>query len=1152
MKRISLFFVFISMSMFAFSQTVIVNEDFEGSSTSFTSYAASNPFAFWNTNSVFSTSGSKSYRGVVTFNDTLFLESNSFSTMGYLSVGLSFNQICKIGSLDKAHLQYSLDNGITWIYLTTNEYLGTGLFTQNLFSSRSYADWLSSQPTTLPNNTWWKNETFDISATANNSQVKIRLVLVDGDFNGPASNYGWLIDDFQIVGAACELLPPTLSNATVITGATYSLSPTRLSIDAFDQSGISSAKVYFTINNGTIDSVSLSNVSGNTWTGNLPSGSINDTICYYYSIRDASTCFNQEVLPASQCYQFYIDPLPPVPCIGTAITNYPYNEDFTTFLVGTSGALVNNWQNSTSDDFDWYVHTGATTSTNTGPSSDHTGGNGKYLYMEATGPLSGEEAHLITPCYTLGSNSFYQFSFWYHMYGVGMGELHVDLFANNMWNLDIMPSIAGDQGNQWLKATIDVSNYAGQTIKFRFRGLKGPSFTSDIALDDIGLNVTTGEDVSVASISNPMDKTCLLNPSQRVDVSIFNNGFVPISSIPVAYQLNNDPVVRSTFTSSILPSSSQMFTFSTPITVTPNVQHTLKIWTELSTDINTANDTLTYNFAMNSTVSSFPFTELFDQFTVGAPGILINGWENDQQDDMDWNVNTGGTPSANTGPSQDHNSIGGGNYMYIETSNTPQGYEAYLISPCIDLSNVLAPQLNFWYHMYGATMGALHVDIWSNGAWVLDVMPIISGNQGNVWKNQIVNLSTYANQIIKVRFRGEVGSSFTSDIAIDEVTLTNLATIDISLNSLSSPINQGCQTALNQNVSLNIQNFSNVTLTNIPLAFQNNGGITYRDTLSGPLAPFASQNFTFTNQVVFQPSMNNFFRVWLEEPLDLNPFNDTLVRLISTNGIVNQFPNNEDFDGFFVGAPGTLLNGWENELAADNHDWYVNSGATPTALTGPVGDHTNLNGNYMYIKADGNSGKSARLLSPCFDLSSTNKAQLSFWYHMLGSDMGSLHVDIIINGFYVQDIIQPISGNQGQSWLNQTIDLSGYSGTIRIVFRGDVITKSGTIAGDIAIDDIEVSDVLVGLNTYATSNYVGEIYPNPTARAAYIALQSSLEQTTQIKIMDMKGQLIQQSSLNLGMGKQTVELPIDNLKSGIYLLQLSMGNDLYTRKLIVH
>jgi len=136
--------------------------------------------------------------------------------------------------------------------------------------------------------------------------------------------------------------------------------------------------------------------------------------------------------------------------------------------------------------------------------------------------------------------------------------------------------------------------------------------------------------------------------------------------------------------------------------------------------------------------------------------------------------------------------------------------------------------------------------------------------------------------------------------------------------------------------------------------------------------------------------------------------------------------------------------------------------------------------------------------------------------------------------------------------LNQTIDLSGYSGTIRVVFRGDVITKSGTIAGDIAIDDIEVSDVLVGLNTYSTSNYVGEIYPNPTARAAYIALQSSLEQTTQIKIMDMKGQLIQQSSLNLGMGKQTVELPIDNLKSGVYLLQLSMGNDLYTRKLIVH
>jgi hypothetical protein len=1152
MKKIILLAQLLFIFLFGFAQTTVLSvEGFEGATNQFTSYAASNPVAVWNSNTVLSKTGTKSYRGVVTFNDTLFLESPVFSTMGYLNVNLSFSQICKIGSLDKGMIQFSINNGTTWTYLTGNEYLGTGLFSQNVFSSRSYPDWVTSQPTTIPNNTWWKDESFNISLTSNNSQVKIRFVLVDGDFNGPASNYGWLLDDFKVVGAVCELDPPVLSNATIITGSVYNTTPTNLSIDAVDASGIASAKVFYTLNGGLIDSISLVNGTGNTWTGSLPSAALNDTICYYYSFIDNSSCFNKTTLPSGQCYKYYIDPVPPVQCIGTPINSFPYNEAFTSFLVGTTGVLVNDWENATTDDFDWFVHTGNTPSTGTGPLTDHTGGNGKYLYIETSGQQSYAEAHLISPCFTLASATFYQLSFWYHMNGAAMGDLHIDVLSNNNWVLDAIPAIVGSQGNQWSMGRLDLSNYAGQTIKVRFRGVRGTNYTSDIALDDIKISVTSGEDVSIASVDNPINKSCLLSPLQDVQVTILNSGIVGISSIPVAYQLNNSAIVRATATATITPNGTHSYIFSQQVTVTPNMLNTIKVWTELSTDVNPSNDTSTYSFTMNSTVNTFPFVELFDSFTAGSPGTLINGWVNDDTDDIDWNVNSGGTPSANTGPSQDHNSTGSGNYMYIETSGITVGSEAFLISPCIDLTNVLSPELEFWYHMYGTNMGALHLDIWSNGAWVLDVMPIVSGNQGNVWKNQKINLSTYNNQIIKVRFRGDVGSGFMSDIAIDEVSVTNSAMVDVSLNTISSPVSRGCLTPLNQNVTVSVQNFGNVALSAIPIAYQNNNGIIYRDTITGNLAPFASRTFSFTQGVNLQASTNNNFVVWIESPLDLNASNDTLRQFVSTNGTVNVFPVTENFDAFVTGIPGTLLNGWENEAVNDSHDWYVNSGGTPTLLTGPTGDHTTGSGNYFWLQSDGNSGKSARLLSPCYDFGSLNSPQLSFWYNMFGADMGVLHLDLIINGFYIQDIIQPISGNKGQNWLNKIVNLSGYSGNVRLVFRGDVITKSGVIAGDMALDDIQMTDLPVGLATQQSSFYIGEVFPNPTAGTAHVMINTASDELLNLNIMDIKGQLMGRHQLKLNSGQQTIEMPVTSLEQGIYVLQFNSENKSFTRRLIV-
>ena len=61
---------------------------------------------------------------------------------------------------------------------------------------------------------------------------------------------------------------------------------------------------------------------------------------------------------------------------------------------------------------------------------------------------------------------------------------------------------------------------------------------------------------------------------------------------------------------------------------------------------------------------------------------------------LELNIDANGTPSSNTGPSDDV--TGGGNYMFIETSNSyPTGSTASLLSTPLDISALTIPELRF-------------------------------------------------------------------------------------------------------------------------------------------------------------------------------------------------------------------------------------------------------------------------------------------------------------------------------------------------------------------------------------------------------------------------------------------------------------------------
>ncbi|MDB4286295.1 choice-of-anchor J domain-containing protein, partial [bacterium] len=230
---------------------------------------------------------------------------------------------------------------------------------------------------------------------------------------------------------------------------------------------------------------------------------------------------------------------------------------------------------------------------------------------------------------------------------------------------------------------------------------------------------------------------------------------------------------------------------------------------------------------INAQVLQVPYAEDFETLSTcgtgcGSACLLTNGWTNDLSDDIDWTVDVGGTGSSNTGPGVDHNpGTSTGKYLYTETSGC-NGDTTNLISPPIDLSAKVV-EVSYWYHMFGATMGELHVDVSSDGGatWTLNVTPVVSGNQGNVWLNQTINLSAFLGDTVNVRFRGITGSSFTSDMAVDDVSFSELIPLDAGVTQILNPGGGVC--AGTDSVVVEVQNFGTTTLTALSINWSING-----------------------------------------------------------------------------------------------------------------------------------------------------------------------------------------------------------------------------------------------------------------------------------------------------------------------------------------
>lgn len=484
-------------------------------------------------------------------------------------------------------------------------------------------------------------------------------------------------------------------------------------------------------------------------------------------------------------------------------------------------------------------------------------------------------------------------------------------------------------------------------------------------------------------------------------------------------------------------------------------------------------------------INSFPYLEDFESFTLCGPsgcnanctGAVANGWVQDTTDQQDWRIDNNGTSSSNTGPAVDH-TLGNstGQYLFTEASSC-NNQTHILFSPYFDLTGLSSPQLEFWVHMAGGNMGTMTMEyaVGANGTWTIlwSQTGAIQSGINDPWVKIDTSLASIAADSMRFRLTGVTGSGFESDMAFDDFRILNVFPNDIGVAEILHPsglLFPTCSYTASETISVVIENFGSDSASNFPVAYRINGGTPVQETFNGTLLSGAMATFSFAAPANLATPGNYDIEAYTLLANDSVRANDTAFST-AQNVLISAYPYLQDFENLSPCSDATgpqtcdlSSEGWvqgENGIE-DDDDWRVNNGGTGSGSTGPDDDRTfgNGTGHYIYTEASGTSNRRNIVYSPCFQITGLTNPILAFFYHMYGTDMGTLWVEVTANGGATWDTLWTQSGqvqtSESDPWELEIISLSAYNNQT-ISFRFNGLTGPG-FTSDIALDDIYVGE----------------------------------------------------------------------------------------------
>ncbi len=413
---------------------------------------------------------------------------------------------------------------------------------------------------------------------------------------------------------------------------------------------------------------------------------------------------------------------------------------------------------------------------------------------------------------------------------------------------------------------------------------------------------------------------------------------------------------------------------------------------------------------------TLPYSQNFDTFSTCSTSSCTttcnlppaSQWQNATTGDTaEWTVDAGGTGSFGTGPSGDH-TTGSGNYLYLETSGSCSGGDdiAWLYSPVLDLTSATSPAVRFWYHMRGDSMGTLSVDVLdtSNNVLAADVFGPITDNVDLWQRTPYISLAAYTGQMVKIRIRGISGSSYTSDMAIDDFELVTPPPLDLGVQNIDSPIGYSCSLSNATPISVTLKNYGSADQSGFTVEYTINGGAPVQEVFAGTLAAGLTAPFTFATPADLSAVGSYNLTVKTILAGDGDASNDQAATTTVLGGTpITSYPYLDDFEGIDQWTTGGNASSWARGTPA--------AGIINSAHSGSNAWVTNLTGQY-------NQNETSWVQNAhCFDFSAVANPAISVtvWYQTSAGDDGG-RIESSIDGGATWQLVGAL--NDPVNWYN--------------------------------------------------------------------------------------------------------------------------------------
>lgn len=502
-------------------------------------------------------------------------------------------------------------------------------------------------------------------------------------------------------------------------------------------------------------------------------------------------------------------------------------------------------------------------------------------------------------------------------------------------------------------------------------------------------------ELALANVSAPAS-ICQPGDSLHITFDASNFGSQPLHNPRLVLHINGQLVERKTFNGlSLAPQSTTLLRFDAAYDFNSYGTYNISVWADSIYDSFRGNDTARAS-SFTQQIDVFPTLQDFDQLANGRLNDFSGWYAADAA--FTWLVRNGQSPIQTSGPIADRTRGNpSGKYVYANTLLGAYADTANIYSPCIDLSGLNVPMLEFWYHGYGANCDILWVDQFVHGAWVIvdSILSATHALKAEPWKRKRVFLDQMATQ---VRF-GTMKTGLNGAWAIDDVRIGEFPMVDVILEGLDLVYNH-CDTTTQATAILTLKSdgwFANAT--GVQAGIQLNGAPPVFRNTNRLMLPGGSDTLHFPLTV--SGLVPQLITAFAAEPNDSDFDLDTIRDQIYLQGVVTHFPYFEDFEGNHRWYSTGFLNSWQAGAPAGIvfNRAYSGQNAWVTSLAGLP-----------------NLQENSSVTSPCFDFSQLTSPSVSFQFRYHLPLTAGVNLEYSINGGTSWAVLGDV--NQVMNWYN--------------------------------------------------------------------------------------------------------------------------------------